>query len=172
MWGPRDAEGHILHLTGVGMKASVERSTMEILSDVHAEKGLDNGRQALIKSHRSIFSGKNKTARFMDDVILDMDSMRITGPEAVFDYDGKSDTVKSVTVSGGTKVSDTDKWATAQNVKIDFDTNNFTFRGNPRVVQNNDELRGEEIVFLDGGKQVQVQQARAKVDEKEMEKKK
>jgi len=38
------------------------------------------------------------------------------------------------------------------------------------VVQNNDELRGEEIVFLDGGKRVQVQRARAKVDEKRLEK--
>jgi LPS export ABC transporter protein LptC len=170
MWGPPDAKGHTLHLTGMGMRASVTKSIMEILNDVHAEKGLDDNRQALIRSHRSIFSGKDKTARFMDDVVLDIDSMRITGPEATFNYDGKSDMVKSVYITGGTKVSDTDKWATSQNLSIDFESNRYTFRGNPRVVQNNDELRGEEIVFLEGGKQVQVQRARAKVDEKHMEK--
>ncbi|MGZ3721342.1 MAG: LPS export ABC transporter periplasmic protein LptC [Bdellovibrionales bacterium] len=172
MFGPRDSEGHSLHLTGVGMKASLELSNMEILSEVKAEKGLDKGRKALITSHRSIFSGKDKTAKFLDDVVLDLDNMRITGPEARFDYDAKSDMVKSVYVSGGTRVSDADKWATAQNVNIDFKSNKFIFRGSPRVVQNNDELRGEEIVFLDNGKQVLVQKARAKVDERRLEKKK
>jgi lipopolysaccharide export system protein LptA len=55
-------------------------------------------------------------------------------------------------------------------VKVDFESNRFVFRGNPRVVQNNDELRGDEIVFLDGGKRVQVKSARAKVDQKRLEK--
>ena len=168
MTGPPDSAGHGLHLTGVGMKASLLNNSMEILSNVHAEKGLDKGRKAYIKSHRSIFSSKDKTARFLGDVVLDLDSMRITGPEARFNYDAKSDMVKSVYVSGGTRVSDADKWATAQNVSVDFESNKFVFTGDPRVVQNNDELRGEEIVFLDGGKQVQVQGARAKVDDKRM----
>jgi LPS export ABC transporter protein LptC len=172
MFGPKDSEGHSLHLTGVGMKAALEQSSMEILSEVKTEKGLDKGRKALITSHRAMFSGKDKTAKFLDDVVLDLDSMRITGPEARFDYDAKSDLVKSVYVSGGTRVSDADKWATAQNVSIDFKSNKFVFRGSPRVVQNNDELRGEEIVFLDNGKQVLVQKARAVVDERRLEKKK
>jgi LPS export ABC transporter protein LptC len=171
MIGPKDAEGHSLHLTGVGMKASLQETNMEILSDVKAEKRLENGRRAFIKSHRSLFSNKDKSARFLEDVVLDLDSMRITGPEARFQYDPKRDVVKSVNVTGGARVSDTDKWATAQNVIIDFEANKYIFRGNPRVVQNNDELRGEEIVFLDGGKQVQVKSARARVDEKRLEKK-
>lgn len=170
MLGPRDSEGHSLHLTGVGMKASLADSEMEILSDVKAEKGLERGRRALIKSRRSLFSAKDRTARFLDDVVLDLDSMRITGPEARFEYDKKTDVVKSVYVSGGARVSAPDKWATAQNVSVDFSSNKFIFRGNPRVVQNNDELRGEEIVFLDGGNQVQVLRARAKVDDKRLEK--
>lgn len=170
MFGPRDAGGHALHLTGMGMKASLLASSMEILSDVRAEKGLDKGRKAYIKSHKSVFSARDKTARFFEDVVLDVDAMRITGPQAQFNYDANSDLVKSVYVSGGTRVSDSEKWATAQNVNVDFETNKFVFRGDPRVVQNNDELRGEQIVFLDGGKQVQVQRARAKVDEKHLEK--
>lgn len=170
MVGPKDVKGHALKLTGTGMQALLDESSMEVLRDVRAEKSLDRGRKALIKSHRSLFSGKDRTAKFMGDVVLDMDAMRITGPEAHFQYDSKRDMVKSVVFTGGARVSDSDKWATAQNVSVDFDTNRFVFRGNPRVVQNNDELRGEEIVFLDGGKRVQVQRARAKVDEKRLEK--
>lgn len=170
MIGPKDATGNALKLTGVGMQASLETSVMEVLRDVKAQKSLEKGRRAVIRSHRSIFSGKDRTAKFMGDVVLDMDAMRITGPEAQFQYDSDKDIVKSVVFSGGARVSDSDKWATAQNLRVDFETNRFVFRGNPRVVQNNDELRGEEIIFLDGGKRVQVQRARAKVDEKRLEK--
>lgn len=170
MIGPKDEEGNSLRLTGASMEASLRDSAMEVKRDVRAEKTLDRGRKAFIRSQRAAFSGKDRTAKFFGDVILDMDSMRITGPAAQFEYAATGDQVKSVIFTGGARVSDSDKWATAQNVKVDFDTNRFVFRGNPRVVQNNDELRGEEIVFLDGGKRVQVKGARAKVDEKRLEK--
>lgn len=170
MVGPKDANNNSLRLTGVGMQASLESSTMEVQRDVKANKVMEGGRKAVIKSHRSFFSGKDRTARFLGDVVLDIDQMRITGPEAQFQYDSKKDIVKNVIFTGGAKVSDSDKWATAQNLNVDFEANRFVFRGNPRVVQNNDELRGEEIVFLDGGKRVQVSRARAKVDEKRLEK--
>lgn len=170
MQGPKDTAGNALKLNGVGLIAFLDKGSMEVLRDVRAEKSLDNGRKALIKSHRSLFNAKDRSAKFMGDVVLDLDSMRMTGPEAQFLYDKSKDIVKSVEFTGGARVSDSDKWATANNVRVDFDSNRFVFRGNPRVVQNNDELRGEEIVFLDGGKRVQVQRARAKVDEKRLEK--
>ena len=170
MVGPKDVKGHALKLTGQAMQARLDESTIEVLREVRAEKTIDKDSRALIKSQRAAFSGVDRTAKFLGDVVLDMDSMRITGPEAQFQYDSKRDFVRSVIFTGGARVSDADKWATAQNVSVDFDSNKFVFRGNPRVMQNNDELRGEEIVFLDGGKRVQVQKARAKVDEKRLEK--
>ena len=170
MTGPPDAANHALKLTGASMRASLKASTIEVERDVHAEKMLTADRVAYIRSQRALFSGKDKTAQFRGDVTLDMDAMRITGPHAQFAYDPKGESVKSVVFSGGARVSDADKWATAQNVQVDFEENRFVFRGTPRVVQNNDELRGEEIVFLDGGKRVQVRGARAKVDEKRLEK--
>ena len=166
MLGPKDQDGHALKLTGSSMEASVLKATMDVRHEVRAEKALDKNRAALIRSQRSLFSGRDRTARFVGDVVLDLDSMRITGPEAEFEYDDKGQGVKSVYFAAGARVSDSDKWATADKVKVDFDQNRFIFRGHPRVVQNNDELRGEEIVFLDGGKRVRVQGARARVDEK------
>jgi len=170
MTGPKDEAGNALQLTGIGMEANLADNNMDILREVRSTKNLDNGKKALIKSRRARFSALDRTAKFMGDVVLDMENMRITGPEAKFEYDKTSDQLKSVVFSGGARVSDADKWATAENVRVDFEKNRFIFRGAPRVVQNNDELRGEEIVFLDGGKRVQVQGARAKVDEKRVEK--
>lgn len=169
MLGPSDSRGQSLKLDGVGMNADMNKSSMDILSDVKAEKGLEDGRKVFIRSHRANFSGIGRTADFLGEVVLDMDNMRITGPQARFNYDSKRDLVKSVMFSGGTRVSDPEKWATAQSVDVDFDADKFVFRGSPRVVQNNDELRGEVITFLQGGKQVEVTGARAKVDEKRLE---
>jgi LPS export ABC transporter protein LptC len=169
MNGPRDHMGHSLKLTGVGMQASLEEGTMDVLHDVHASKGLDGGRKVLIRSQHSLFNSKDKSAQFGGDVVLDMDSTRITGPDARFDYDPQTDAVKTITFTGGARVSDSEKFATSQNLRVDLADNRFVFRGHPRVVQNNDELRGEEIVFIDGGKQVQVRRARAKVDEKHVD---
>ncbi len=136
------------------MKASLAQANVEILSEVKAEKGLDKGRRALIKSHRSYFSGKDKTARFVDDVILDLDSMRITGTEARFDYDSSRDLVKSVFVSGGARVSDSEKWATAQNVNVDFDANKFTFpRQSACRCRTMMSYAVRKSCFLEGGKQ-------------------
>ncbi len=170
MLGPKDASGSALDLHGYGMEARMDDAHMDILRDVRAQKNLENGKRALIKSRRARFSSSDKSAQFMGDVTLDMENMRITGPDAKFEYDSDRDAVRSVIFTGGARVSDADKWATAQNVRVDFEKNRLVFRGNPRVVQNNDELRGEEIVIFDGGKRVQVQGARAKVNEKRLEK--
>lgn len=166
MIGPPDKKNSGLKLTGKGMKAQVQEGEMEILSAVHADKTF-GARKVDIRSRRALFNAHDRSARFLGDAVLDMATMRITGQEARFDYDAKADEIRNLTVLGA-KVSDTDKWATADNLKIDFSTYKFTFLGHPRVVQNNDELKGEEIVFLDGGKRVQVHRARAKMDEKRL----
>lgn len=166
MIGPTDKDGPGLKLTGRGMQAQMQDGTMEILNNVHATKTF-NSRKVDIRSHRAQFNAHNRSAKFLGDAVLDMATMRITGPEATFEYDAKTEAIRNLSVVNA-KVSDTDKWATADNLKVDFSQNKFVFLGHPRVVQNNDELKGEEIVFLDGGQRVQVHRARAKMDEKRM----
>lgn len=170
MIGPRDDQGGRLSLTGMGLNADLKSSLIHVKESIRAERRLPNNRNMVIRSDGADFSGREKMAKFIGNVVIDMDQMRITGPEAEFEYDSHQDLVKSVAVRGGVKVSDTEKFATSENLKVHFEDDKYVFRGNPRVVQNNDELRGEEIVFLDGGRRVSVQRARAKVDEKSMEK--
>lgn len=166
MTGPTDKDGPGMKLTGKGMESQMQDGTMEILNNVHANKTF-NDRKVDIRSHHAQFNAHDRSAKFLGDAVLDMATMRITGPEAKFDYDAKTDQIRTLSVVNA-KVSDTDKWATADNLKVDFSQNKFVFLGHPRVVQNNDELKGEEIVFLDGGQRVQVHRARAKMDEKRM----
>lgn len=166
MTGPSDKKGAGMKLTGRGMIAQMQEGTMEILNDIHANRSF-NSRKVDIRSHRAQFNAHDRSAKFLGDAVLDMATMRITGPEAQFDYDPKTDELHTLSVVNA-KVSDTDKWATADSLKVDLTTNKFVFLGHPRVVQNNDELKGEEIVFLDNGQRVQVLRARAKMDKKGM----
>lgn len=167
MMGPVEDDQSRLLLTGEGMKANFHTSLIEIDHSVRAEKNISKQKKhMIIKSDGAQFSGQKRLAKFLGNVVIDMEDMRVTGPEAEFEYDSKGQNIKSIAIKGGVRVSDTEKWATSQDLKIFFDDNRFVFRGSPRVVQDNDELHGEEIIFLDGGKQVMVKKARAKVDEK------
>ncbi len=169
MWGPKDDSGYSLILKGIGLEADMNDSLIRILRDVVAEKAFEDKKRLLIKSQKAFFSGRTYLARFQGNVVMDFESMRIIGPEAVFEYASDSKTVKAVQVSGGVRVSDIDKWATAENVNINFAEDKYVFKGSPRVVQNNDELLGQEIVFWNGGQNVDVYKAKANVDQSRWE---
>ena len=170
MRGPKDDKGHSLFLSGQGFKANMTNSLIQVFGNVRGKKVVKNNKHLLIQSQSADFSSKSNLARFRGDVVMDFETMRITGPQAVFEYEVGVNLVKSVQVSGGVKVSDLDKWATSQRVKADFNREFYVFRGNPKVVQNNDELEGEEIIFLNGGRQIEVLKARVKVDKTRLEK--
>jgi LPS export ABC transporter protein LptC/lipopolysaccharide transport protein LptA len=170
MDGPPDQSGAALKLTGTELNADFVSNKIEVNKNVRALKRIKDGKLATIQSERALFSGATNMAQFFGNVIIDFDTMRITGPEAQFAYDRKTQSVQSVLVGGGVKVTDTDKYATSSTVSVHFDDDRITFSGSPRVVQNGDELVGDEIVFLENGKKVQVSNARAQLDPKSMEK--
>lgn len=169
MRGPRDQQGDALRLIGNKMKADLNTSVMEVSHDVRGSKKFKDGKNMKIRSHRSEMNAKSHAAKFLGDVVIDVDSMRITGPEAEFIYDKKQKTVNSLDVSGGVKVSDVDKWASSDQLKVLLDKDQFIFNGRPRLIQNNDELIGEKIVFSNGGKRVRVIGAKAKVEKDRLE---
>lgn len=164
MTGPSDKEGGPLKLTGVNLLADLMTNEITINKSVKARKSVKGERVARIQSSRAAFSGKSNTAHFLGDVIMDLDTMRVTGPEARFLYDPESKVLDSIEIAGGVRVTDTDKFATSQLVNVNFKQDRTVFNGAPRVVQNGDELTGEQIVFLNGGKKVQVTNARADFD--------
>jgi lipopolysaccharide export system protein LptA len=90
--------------------------------------------------------------------------MKLEGPEANFIYGNTENILKNIKVIGGVKVSDLTKYATSEMVNFDPALNKFIFSGRPRLVQNNDEITGDEIIFVDGGKRVQVNKMKAKVE--------
>ncbi len=50
----------------------------------------------------------------------------------------------------------------SDDLRIDFSTQKLTFSGKPRLYQDEDELVGDKIIFLEGGKKVKVEKVKAK----------
>ena len=164
MTGPVDANGKGIVVTGDWMEALVDQNMMRIRRNVLAEKNMNDGKLLTIKSGLAEFIGTGRSVRFAEQVSIEMATMKLEGPEARFQYDEKGDFLKDVLVAGGVKVSDFDKYATSDLVNFDPGQNRITLQGKPRVVQNNDEITGEQIVLIDGGKKVKVEKMKAHVD--------
>ncbi|WII73447.1 LPS export ABC transporter periplasmic protein LptC [Bdellovibrio sp. 22V] len=167
MQGPKDSSGQGLFLKGNRMRVLVDQSKMLIQQKVSAQKPLEDGKKLTVAADGAEFSGKHNEAKFLGAVRMEYDNMKLEGPEASFLYKAGANVLSSVAVKGGVRVSDVDKFATSESVNLDLLANKYTFKGRPKVIQNNDELSGEEIIFLDGGKKVKVERVRAKVEKKE-----
>ena len=172
MTGPPDETGERLEMTGNDLLADMNTNDIKVNHNVKARKRVKADKVANITSNSATFSGKTNMAIFTGNVVIDVDTLRITGPEARFNYKKGSDQIESMVVNGGVRVTDTDKVAVSQMVSVFFADDKYVFNGSPRVMQNGDELRGDQIVFVDGGKQVLVENARARVEPETMEKKK
>lgn len=155
--GPKDPQGGYLRVDGGMMESHVDAEEIQILGGVTARRILTAARMFTIKSGALKLSGKNASAHFFKQVQIEVDSMRIEGPEARFEYRTGTDFLRSVLIRGGVQVSDVDKFATADVVRFDPELNEFVLSGSPRLVQNQDELTGEQITFIDGGKKVKVE---------------
>jgi LPS export ABC transporter protein LptC len=155
--GPKDQQGGQLMVTGGQLESQVDAKEILIKNGVTARRILEKGRTFVVQSGRLKLSGQNTSAHFTNQVQIEVDSMRIEGPEAHFEYRTGTDFLRSVLIRGGVKVSDIDKYATAETVRFDPELNQFVLSGGPRLVQNQDELVGEQITFIDGGKKVKVE---------------
>jgi LPS export ABC transporter protein LptC len=164
MTSPHDISGESLILKGRKMLVLVDESRMYINADVTAHKVMKNGLAFDVSANSAEFSGKSREAKFNGKVVIGYDKMQLEGPSAEFLFNGETDKLTSVLVDGGVKVTGADKSAVSKSVTLDLLANKYVFRGSPKVTQNEDELTGEEIIFLEGGKKVRIEKARAKLE--------
>lgn len=170
MTGPKDQHGGALKVTGGALSADFGSNEIIVSKNVKAKRSVNVGkneqRMANIQADRAQFSARTNQAQFFGDVVIDVETMQLTGTQAKFAYDPRTQMLDSLQVAGGVKVTDSDKFATSTTVDLFFKENKVVFTGSPRVVQNGDELVGDEIVMLDGGKKVQVSNAKAQLEPK------
>lgn len=161
-----------LVINGMGMGIDLLSESMKIRANVTASRGIPKKKASEklnIIAGSAMLSSKDQSISFNDDVKMGVEGVSISGPSAKFVYSSDGGQLKAVEMDGGVKVSDWNKFATAEKVLIDLEKNRYIFKGRPRVVQDADELFGDEIIFLDGGKRVKVKNARVKVSRERLE---
>jgi LPS export ABC transporter protein LptC len=169
MIGPRDKSGGDIHLNGGALDADFVSNEINITNKVRAARKILVGadkqeKTAHISAQRALFSGRTNLAQFYGDVVIDIETMQLSGPRAKFSYDPRTQQLDSMQMEGGVHVTDAEKFATSGSVDLSLKNDRVVFTGSPRIVQNGDELVGDRIVMTDGGKRVEVSNARAQIE--------
>ncbi|MCC6137593.1 MAG: LPS export ABC transporter periplasmic protein LptC, partial [Bdellovibrionaceae bacterium] len=170
--GPKEKEGR-LYLEGVGLYVDLQKSFMRIKNNVSGYKPMSQNRVMKISSQLGEFSGLNKSALFKNNVLISVDDMRVRGNFAKFQY--KDDKLDTLFMDGGIHLQDANKTGTAGEALVYFNEDKYVFRKKPFMTQSENELIGDEVTVFDGGKRVQVKNAKVEYFEsdksKEAEKK-
>lgn len=164
MLGPEIKGESRLELTGYGLLTDLKTNELKILENVKAKKILQSGQLVSVSSQSATFNSLNYTAHFNASVVADYGPYRITGQTASLEVNPKNQNVDLVTVAGHVKLSDVQRWAVADKVQIYAQLRKMVLSGTPRLIQNNNELSGEEITFYEEGQQIQIKKAKARLD--------
>ena len=164
MLGPEIKGESRLELTGYGMLTDLRTNELKILENIKARKTLQRGQLVTVSSQTAAFNSSNYTAQFHKDVVADYGPYRVTGQKATLEVDQRYHNVDVVTVEDGVRLSDIASWAVADKVRIYPEERKMVLSGAPRMIQNNNELSGEEITFFERGSRIQIKKPKARFD--------
>lgn len=154
-----------LFLKGTGMRIPINTEKMYLDRDVSGEKIVSGEKKLTLKSHKAELSSVNQIAQFMEDVVIQYPPMTMKSDTATFAYNEKSGMFDYLELHGKVELTDEDRRALSENLKVDFSTKQLTFSGRPRLYQGEDELTGEQIIFIDNGKKVKVEKVKLRSKE-------
>lgn len=146
-----------LSMQGRRLVAWVDKSSVELLDGVKAQRGLTGTRVAVISSQRAEMSSRERRLVFQGEVRITLDQLQAESPEARFESLEGLDLIRSIQLIGGVRLSSADRLATANTIDFDPKENRYVLSGEPRVVQGSDQVRGDRIVLIDGGRRIRVE---------------
>ena len=163
--GPTDKGQPPFKLVGGKMNCPIDQGGIFISGGVDAKRRLPNGKDIKILSEKVELGTKQKKVQFLEKVQVSVDTIQLESPSATFMYKDDKELLQSILVNGGVRLSDVDKFATAEEIKLDPMLNQYILSGKPRVVQGGDEVIGERIIFIDGGKKVKVENMKIRMEQ-------
>lgn len=155
MQGPSDKSGSGFKLTGERFLIDMVKNKMSILDHIVAKKTMRD-KNFDLTSNRADFSNKSQEASFAGDVRMKLGTTFVKAPLALFIYSAVTKSLETITLSDKVEFTDADKKGFCKEIEFSLADNKMTMRGQPKVLQGEDEIKGHEIVFLDGGKKVKI----------------
>ena len=165
MLSPQKDEAKRTSLDGDHLQIYVDTKFIDLKDHVHGEKLLDDGRLMTLQSDEAQASNQDRNLTLRGNVITTIEQMRLESSETLVQYDSKKDFLQAIYINGGVRMSDKNKFATASHIKFDPVVNQFILSGTPRVVQDGDEIKGQLIIFADGGRKVIVEKMKARMED-------
>lgn len=155
MQGPPDKKGAGFKLTGTGLLVDLKTNKMKILSHVEADKMIDL-KKFNLSCDSAEFSNTTEEALFSGQVKMILGTSHLSAPQARFFYSKVQKSLEKIVLTNGVRLADVDKVATCKELEIDLLEDKMVLRGQPKVQQGEDEIHGDEIVFLENGKKVKI----------------
>lgn len=153
-----------IRVQSMGLESFVDEKRVRLLKSVQAQRQVLNREELKISSSQAEFSNLDHSVLFSGQVQVLQGNLKIEAPEMEMRTQESQDVLKSVLFRGGVKLMDDRKFASSDQVLFDPELNQFELQGKPRVVQDQDEILGEKIVLLDGGRKIRVDQVKAHVE--------
>lgn len=155
MEGPPDKDGKGFHLTGEKLLVDLAKNKMSILDKILTVKVI-NDKNFRLTAVRADFTNQNQEALFSGDVKMNLGTFYVHAPLAHFIYSATTKSLVKILLKNGVAFVEGDRSGTCNELEMDLAENKMTLRGQPKVQQGEDEIRGQEIVFIDGGKKVKI----------------
>ncbi|MCB0349398.1 MAG: LPS export ABC transporter periplasmic protein LptC, partial [Bdellovibrionales bacterium] len=161
---PPDKNGKRMQLEADKIIAALDENQAEASGNVYATKK-EKKSDVVIHSDEATFHLDTHYSQFMNNVKINYHTSVMEGPLASLKFDETKNALTELVMSGGAVLNDQNRHAVAETMSIQFIQDLFLLTGNPRVIQNGDELIGNEILLLNGGKQIQVKGAKAQIED-------
>jgi lipopolysaccharide export system protein LptA len=75
---------------------------------------------------------------------------------AHFYYSKATKNLDRIVLKNGVEFIESDRKGSCSELEMNLVENKMTMRGQPKVQQGEDEISGQEIIFIDGGKKVKI----------------
>jgi LPS export ABC transporter protein LptC/lipopolysaccharide transport protein LptA len=158
--GPFVQKKRSLFLKAIGMRIPVSSEKMYLDHSVTGQKIFADDKKLDLKSDRAELSSINQIAQFMDSVVILYPPMTMTSDQATFAYSEKSQMSEYLDLTGKVELRDENRRAVSEKLRVDFSMKQLVFSGHPRLYQDEDELTGDQIIFIDNGRKVKVEKVK------------
>lgn len=162
MRGP-DVESPTMFLEGVGLNADLDEERFVLKKDIVASRQLRSSQWMYIKSQKGEFNTGTGQAKFQKRVRATMPDMVIQSEELELLLKKGDDDV--IDVRQAVRINHKDKVAKADMAHIELGTDRIILKGRASVVNQGNELRGEQIIIHTDDDRIEVEQAQGRISQ-------
>ena len=145
----------------------LKKNTAQFLGGVRPQMQKLRQDELGISTENMIFSENGGKVIFPDQVEFVYADLVLRGERAVLQYDRSTQTLQQLDLEEDVRVQSVDKRALAGSLRLEFTEQKIILEKSPRLIQNEDELLGERIVFTEAGKKIQIEKAKALLNSSE-----